>query len=124
VAKLGRLGRLGIVSGVVLAAGIAATVQAEDGEKMLPPPMTAEMLGDPARIAVGEAIWHEQCTHCHGAKAYPGKAPKLRPARYKPEFVFHRVANGFKGMPAWRELYSEDELIGIVAYVKSKEFSP
>lgn len=115
---------LGIASGVVLATVIAASAQAEDGEKILPPPMTEEMLADPARIEIGHVIWQEQCTHCHGARAYPGKAPKLRPARYKPEFVYHRVANGFKGMPAWGELYTEDELIGIVAYVKSKEFSP
>lgn len=118
-----RLSRLAALTAALLALGVAAPRAADNG-KIPPPPMTAEMLGDPARIAVGAAIWHEQCTHCHGAKAYPGKAPKLRPARYKPEFVFHRVANGFKGMPAWGELYSEDELIGIVAYVKSKEFSP
>jgi mono/diheme cytochrome c family protein len=97
-------------------------VQTENPIK--PPEMTAEMLADPARIEVGQTIWQEQCTHCHGANAYPGKAPKLRPSRYKPGFVFHRVANGFRGMPPWGEVYSTDELIGIVAYVKSKEFSP
>jgi mono/diheme cytochrome c family protein len=89
-----------------------------------PPPITAEMLADSANIEIGRAIWDEQCTHCHGANAYPGKAPKLRPSRYRPEWVYHRVANGFRGMPAWGELYTTEEIIGVVAYVKSKQFSP
>ena len=112
---------------VVLAAGAKlglAQGAAESGPTFKPPPMTEEMLADQANIDVGKAIWDEQCTHCHGAKAYPGKAPKLRPARYKPDFVFHRVANGFRGMPPWGEVYSEQEIVGIVAYVKSKQFSP
>lgn len=111
-----------LLLGLGAAAGLA---EDENGHEVIVPPLlTPEMLSDPNNIAIGEAIWHEQCTHCHGAKAYPGKAPKLRPARYKPEFVYHRVANGFRGMPAWSEIYSQEEIIGIVAYVKSKEFSP
>ena len=101
-----------------------AQADTQSGPTFKPPPMTEEMLADQANIDVGKGIWDEQCTHCHGAKAYPGKAPKLRPARYKPEFIFSRVANGFRGMPPWGEVYSEQEIVGIVAYVKSKRFSP
>jgi cytochrome c2 len=83
-----------------------------------------EYLDDPAMIEAGKEIWYAQCTHCHGFKAYPGKAPKLKPAKYKPEFVFKRVYKGFKKMPAWHETYNVDEIRQIVAYVKSKSFSP
>jgi cytochrome c2 len=81
-------------------------------------------LDDPANIAAGKEIWFTQCTHCHGYKAYPGKAPKLKPAKYKPTFVFKRVYAGFKKMPAWNEVYSIDEVRQVVAYVKSQGFAP
>ena len=64
------------------------------------------VLKDPKVIAGGEALWKENCAHCHGSKAYPGKAPKLQPTKYKPEFVWDRVHNGFRDMPPWKELYS------------------
>jgi len=83
-----------------------------------------EFLADELNIEAGKEIWYAQCTHCHGFKAYPGKAPKLKPAQYTPEFVFKRVYKGFKKMPAWRESYSADEIRQIVAYVKSPGFSP
>jgi cytochrome c len=84
----------------------------------------AAYLDDPANIAAGKEIWFAQCTHCHGYKAYPGKAPKLKPAKYKPPFVFKRVYKGFKKMPAWNEVYSVEEVRQIVAYVKSQGFAP
>lgn len=89
-----------------------------------PPALPPEILKDPKVIAQGEALWQEQCTHCHGAKAYPGKAPKLEPRRYKPEFVWDRVHNGFRNMPAWKDVYTPEQEIAIVAYVLSDEFWP
>lgn len=88
------------------------------------PEMTEAMLNDASRIEVGETIWNEQCTHCHGRDAYPGKAPKLKPQRYSPDFVYHRVTFGFRGMPAWEEIYTQDERIDLVAYILSGKFSP
>jgi mono/diheme cytochrome c family protein len=89
-----------------------------------PPAIPATLLKDTAAISQGERIWHEQCTHCHGARAYPGKAPKLQPRTYKPEFVWDRVHNGFRGMPAWKEVYKPEEVLALVAYVLSDEFFP
>ena len=89
-----------------------------------PPPLPPAVLKDAKVIAEGEKLWQEQCTHCHGAKAYPGKAPKLEPHRYKPEFVWDRVHNGFRNMPPWKEVYSPEQEIAIVAYVLSDEFWP
>jgi mono/diheme cytochrome c family protein len=89
-----------------------------------PPPLPAELLKDEKRIAEGNALWKENCQHCHGSKSYPGKAPKLQPRRYKPDFVWDRIHNGFKDMPAWKELYTPEQVIALVAYVLSDEFWP
>jgi mono/diheme cytochrome c family protein len=88
------------------------------------PAIPSETLKNATVITTGEKLWQEQCTHCHGAKAYPGKAPKLQPRTYKPEFVWDRVHNGFRGMPAWKEVYKPDEVLALVAYVLSDEFFP
>ena len=85
---------------------------------------TDEYINDPVNISAGKEIWFAQCTHCHGFKAYPGKAPKLKPAKYEPEFVFKRVYKGFKKMPAWNEVYSVDEVRQVVAYIKAPGFAP
>ena len=61
-------------------------------------------------IATGEDLWKETA--------------RLQPQKYKPEFVWDRVHNGFKDMPAWKELYSSDQVIWLVAWVLSDEFWP
>ena len=88
------------------------------------PPLPADVLKDEKVIATGGKLWADQCTHCHGSKAYPGKAPKLQPRRYKPEFVWDRVHNGFRGMPPWKYTYKPEEVVGLVAYVLSDDFFP
>ena len=109
-----------IALAVLLAAGGAAAQ-----EKSEPPfPFTEDYLHAAENIAGGETIWADQCRHCHGAKAYPGKAPKLRPARYKPDFVYRRVADGFRKMPAWKDVYTEEEMMQIVSYILSPQFTP
>jgi cytochrome c5 len=118
-----RLAVAASIAGLACYGGAIAQEVAATSEQA-PPKFTEEMLTNQHNIDVGRAIWEDQCTHCHGAKAYPGKAHKLKPSRYKPEFVFHRVSKGFRAMPAWGEIYTQDEIVGIVAYVKSKQFSP
>jgi mono/diheme cytochrome c family protein len=110
----------------LLPASAMAQTEGEAAEppKDPPPPLPADLLKDSSMIARGEKLWQEQCTHCHGSKAYPGKAPKLQPRTYKPEFVWDRTHNGFRGMPAWKEVYKPEEIIALVAYVLSDEFFP
>jgi mono/diheme cytochrome c family protein len=88
------------------------------------PPLALDILKDAKRIADGGALWKENCAHCHGSKSYPGKAPKLQPHKYKPDFVWDRIHNGFKDMPAWKELYTPEQVIALVAWVMSDEFWP
>jgi mono/diheme cytochrome c family protein len=116
-----------------LGAGLADTVMGQaptpaaaeaEPPRDPPPEIPASVLKDPAMITQGEKIWQDQCTHCHGAKAYPGKAPKLQPRTYKPEFVWDRVHNGFRAMPGWKDVYKPEEVLALVAYVLSDEFFP
>lgn len=88
------------------------------------PEMSDTYLNDSANIEAGKEIWQQQCRHCHGASAYPGKAPKLKPASYKPDFVYKRVSDGFRKMPAWKNVYTEEQRKQIVAWVMSESFSP
>ena len=90
----------------------------------LPPALPAAVLKDAKVIAAGEALWKDSCAHCHGSKAYPGKAPKLQPHKYKPDFVWDRVHNGFKDMPPWKELYNSEQIVALVAWVLSEDFWP
>jgi cytochrome c5 len=85
---------------------------------------TPEFLADPEHIAAGKEIWMGQCTLCHGANSYPGKAPKLKPKRYTPNFVYDRITNGFRKMPPWRDVYDEEERMDLVAWILSRKFSP
>ena len=85
---------------------------------------TDEFLNDPAHQAGGKELWESTCQHCHGSKAYPGKAPKLRPGKYTPDFVYDRVTNGFRKMPAWKDIFTDEERMNVVAYVLSDRFSP
>ena len=81
-------------------------------------------LSNAANIMLGEKVWMSQCRHCHGKSAYPGKAPKLNPGSIDPGVMFDRVTNGFRKMPAWKDVLSLEERKGVVAYVKSDSFSP
>jgi mono/diheme cytochrome c family protein len=113
--------RFAVVGVIAAVGGIAGLAHAQD--KPIPE-ISGEFLKAAENIETGKAIWQDQCRHCHGADAYPGKAPKLQPAKYSPEFVYHRTTYGFRGMPPWGEIYSEEERKAIVAYVLSPSFSP
>ena len=82
-----------------------------------------ELLGNPEYIALGHEVFNKICKFCHGKAAYPGKAPKLNPARYTPEFVYDRVTNGFRGMASFKEQFSEKERQAVTVFIMSTEFS-
>ena len=124
VARMILMSSAGLVAAALVASAQVPAPDQSPEPRDPPPPLPAELLKDSKVIADGAVLWNEQCTHCHGAKAYPGKAPKLEPHRYKPEFVWDRVHNGFRNMPPWKEFYTPDQEIAIVAYVLSDEFWP
>jgi mono/diheme cytochrome c family protein len=85
---------------------------------------TTDFLNNPANIALGKQLWAKRCQFCHGKAAYPGSAPPLQPWKYKPEFIFDRITNGFRAMPPLQAEFSAEERKAIVAYVLSRNFSP
>jgi mono/diheme cytochrome c family protein len=101
----------------LLALSAVGSIQADETE------LTEEFLNDPAQIALGQELFQGQCAKCHGKGAYPGKAPKLNVRKLTPEDVYLRVAYGFRKMPAWEDVFSEEEIMAITAYVKSDRFS-
>ena len=104
--------------------GTGAAAQGQGAGEAPAPAFEKSFLEDPANIETGRQVWEKQCRHCHGASAYPGKAPKLVPGRMQPDFIYDRVTYGFRKMPAWKDVFSEHERMSVSAYIKSKEFSP
>lgn len=88
------------------------------------PDLTTKVMQDPSYIESGKQVWDGQCRHCHGNSAYPGKAPKLKPSSYQPDFVYDRVTNGFRKMPGWKAVFNEQQRVGVVAYIMSSVFEP
>ncbi len=111
------------VSAEAMAAAAVPEMVTDDGTPE-DPDFSAENMASADAIGTGEVLWAKQCRHCHGNSAYPGKAPKLKPARYTPDFTFDRITNGFRKMPAWKSVFSLEERTGLVAYILSDQFSP
>ena len=97
---------------------LVETAQADD------PEFTDEFLNDPTTIAEGKELFEQECQNCHGMSAYPGKAPKLKPKRLAAEDVYLRMTYGWRNMPPWEEILSQDERMALTAYIKSRNFSP
>jgi mono/diheme cytochrome c family protein len=107
------------------AAAATGTTKGTARDKPEPAPVfDKKYLSSAKAIKAGKEVWEAQCRHCHGAAAYPGKAPKLNPGMLEPDFIFDRVTYGFGKMPAWKEVFSLEQRKSVVAYVKSREFSP
>ena len=113
---------------MVVAAASCVPARAQDAAKAAGgeavPKFDAAYLADAENIKVGQAVWVKQCRHCHGSSAYPGKAPKLSPGGLEPDFIFDRVTNGFRAMPAWNGVFTLEERKAVAAYIKSTSFSP
>lgn len=115
--------RFATTAAALMLLGILAVPALADGNEEAKSAFTEEFLNNPEVLAKGREIWEEQCQFCHGKNAYPGKAPRLKPRKYTPDFVYGRVTKGFKGMPSWEEIYSEEERMSVAAWVMNKDFS-
>jgi mono/diheme cytochrome c family protein len=104
---------------LIVTLAICLPAQAEQGKPVFP----KDLLGNKEYIELGEQVWGKICKFCHGKAAYPGKAPKLTPARYTPEFVFDRVTNGFRGMASFKDQFSDKERQAVTVYIMSTQFS-
>jgi mono/diheme cytochrome c family protein len=109
---------------VLLLASTAPAAEDKVDAAEAPPAFDQAFMTDPANIESGKQVWQQQCRHCHGSSAYPGKAPKLAPGRMDADFIYDRVTNGFRKMPPWKDVFSQEQRMAVAAYIKSKEFSP
>src|SRR5687767_3299023 len=109
--------------GAATAEAAEAEEDVAEGEEEEVAVFTEDFLADPVHQESGKVVW-ETCAGCHGARAYPGKAPKLRPKKYTPDFVFDRVTHGYKKMPAWKDVFTKEERMDVVAYILSPNFTP
>ncbi len=87
------------------------------------PEFTEDYLNDPANIEHGKELFQAQCNKCHGKGAYPGKAPKLKPRKISAEDIYLRITYGWRKMPPWEDIYSDEERMALTAYLKSPIFS-
>ena len=109
---------------VAAAAAWSQATPAPTADEPPPPQFEDSFLRSEKTLQLGKEVWDMQCRHCHGNSAYPGKAPKLNPGAYTPDFVYDRVTYGFRKMPAWKEVFSLEQRMAVSAYVKSDAFSP
>lgn len=76
-------------------------------------------LADPARIKAGQGRFQSTCAdYCHG------HTPALFIERegLEAEYVFNTIRDGGKGatpMPPWGEVFTQEEIWELVAYIKS-----
>lgn len=113
-----------LVSLVLCAPAARAQSAAASAPEEPPPTFDKAFLSSPKALAAGKEVWDQQCRHCHGNSAYPGKAPKLTPGTYTPDFVYDRVTYGFRKMPPWKDVFTIEQRKAVVAYIKSDGFSP
>jgi mono/diheme cytochrome c family protein len=110
-----------LIVGLLIASAAWLSVEAARADD---PVFTEDFLNDPEVIAEGKELFVAECRHCHGRSSYPGKAPKLKPKKLTAEDVYLRMTYGWRTMPPWEEVLSQDERMAVTAYVKSKHFSP
>lgn len=108
---------------VLTALSISSLALAGDSPPEAPPKARAPgavpgNLQDPARIKRGKFIFHSTCADsCHG------HTPTLFVGRrdLDPEYAFNTIRKGGQGatpMPPWGEIFSEEEIWDLVAYLK------
>ncbi|MCA6124246.1 transporter substrate-binding domain-containing protein [Bradyrhizobium sp. WSM 1704] len=88
------------------------------------PVQTAAVAGD---IKAGREIFNGTCAHCHGPDAVQAERKidlRLLKKRYADEMeqtYWKTVHDGrpAKGMPAWKDVFSDDELKNVYAYLQT-----
>ena len=78
-------------------------------------------------VAEGKEIFNGTCAHCHGPDAVQAERKidlRLMHHRYgdgMEEMFLKTMADGrpSKGMPAWKDVYSKDQIAAIFAWLKS-----
>ena len=97
----------------------AGEVQHGSGERSNP------LVGNPAAIARGKAIFLEKCAVCHGADAKGKVGPNLTDSTWmhgdSDRDLFENISGGLKdeGMPAWGNILDKESIWSVIAYIRS-----
>ena len=82
-------------------------------------------IADPARVDAGRAVFAEKCSPCHGPQGQGTIGPNLTDKNWLHGGalvdITKSINEGFpaNGMPPWGPMVSEDDLMGLVAFVRS-----
>jgi polar amino acid transport system substrate-binding protein len=93
---------------------------------LTPPPAPLASLNED-QIREGKEVFNGTCAHCHGPNAEQAERKidlRLLQHRYKAsmeEMYFKTVLNGrpSKGMPAWKDVFTQDQFVSILAFLKT-----
>ena len=106
----------------VLLAAASATVVAANDTPAAPSPSA-----DAGDVAQGKRVFNSTCAHCHGPDAVVAdRKINLRRLQLKygdqvSEVFFKTVTAGRldKGMPAWKDVFSHQDLVNVLAYLRT-----
>jgi ABC-type amino acid transport substrate-binding protein/mono/diheme cytochrome c family protein len=95
-----------------------------DSAALTPPQGAAS---DSDRVHEGREVFNGTCSHCHGPDAVQAERKidlRLLHHRYKDrmeEIFFKTVTDGrpTKGMPAWKDVFSQEQFVSIFAFLKT-----
>lgn len=82
---------------------------------------------DEDRVREGKEVFNGTCAHCHGPNAEQAERKidlRLLHHRYKEsmeEMFFKTVRNGrpAKGMPSWKDVFTQEQFVSILAFLKT-----
>jgi len=87
--------------------------------------------GDPASIEAGREVFNSTCAHCHGTNAVQGERRidlrrlRLRYGENARSTFWTAVHEGrpSKGMPAWKDVFTDEDFNNIYAYLTTVQAS-
>ncbi len=96
-------------------------------ENAAPTPPQEPAASSEDRVREGKEAFNGTCAHCHGTNAEQAERKidlRLLHHRYKEsmeEMFFKTVTNGrpSKGMPAWKDVFTQDQFVSIFAFLKT-----
>jgi mono/diheme cytochrome c family protein len=112
-----------LAKSIILIAGIAVASPVGVGAQQSQAPDQGQA-ASPNKIDIdGETMFATSCGFCHqsGGRA-AGKGPKLAGTTRSDDFIAERVRKGKPGaMPAYGSVFSESQIMAIVAYIRTLE---
>jgi len=104
------------VAALLLAVALGAHAWRANAQMPDKPPID---LTDPAIIKEGEQLYGQTCRYCHGKEGQGGRGPTLKGRGFDYRHVWSRITSGYPPMPAFGQVYTPEQVWGIVAFVQS-----